>query len=284
MIEADEMSNYLSSLLISLFFSVVIGFIAYKKGFFILNPRVPAPVRGIDVIKEFAAFIIAQMLVIPAFIVIIFTIFYGDVPKKLSIYDQGWVNILMIVGGFLAVFIIFLSLSRTLRYQIWGDTKNWTHHILMGVMTWFISVPVVLFFEQLTSLFVWKVFQQSPIDQVAVKHFKHLMPDQVLFWCTAFLVICIVPIVEELLFRGFLQSWFRRKIKNPLGAIALTSIIFACFHFSVSQGVSNIVLLCSLFILSCFLGFLYEKQHSLWASIGLHAFFNAMSISMIMQA
>ena len=63
----------------------------------------------------------------------------------------------------------------------------------------------------------------------------------------------------------------------------IASLIFAAFHFSTSQGLNNIELLVSLFVLSCFLGFLYERQESLLASMALHATFNAISILAILE-
>jgi uncharacterized protein len=66
-----------------------------------------------------------------------------------------------------------------------------------------------------------------------------------------------------------------------LGSILLASLIFAFFHFSYSQGIDNIEVITSLFVFSCFLGFVYERQQSLWASVGLHALFNAISVVLI---
>ncbi|MBI3211827.1 MAG: CPBP family intramembrane metalloprotease [Simkania negevensis] len=50
------------------------------------------------------------------------------------------------------------------------------------------------------------------------------------------------------------------------------------FHLSSSQGVGNI----SLFIFALYLGFLYEKQCSLFASIALHMTFNSISVIRIL--
>jgi membrane protease YdiL (CAAX protease family) len=101
-----------------------------------------------------------------------------------------------------------------------------------------------------------------------------------LFWSSVILIVTLVPFLEEVLFRGFLQTWLRRVV-GVSGAIWLTALTFALFHFSTSQGADNVELISSLFVLGCFLSFLRERQRSLWAPIGLHAAFNAISILMI---
>src|SRR3989304_2390656 len=59
--------------------------------------------------------------------------------------------------------------------------------------------------------------------------------------------------------------------------IFLAGLCFALFHLAPSQGLGNISLIVSLFAFSCYLGFIYEKRGSLFASIGLHMTFNAVS-------
>jgi membrane protease YdiL (CAAX protease family) len=67
-------------------------------------------------------------------------------------------------------------------------------------------------------------------------------------------------------------------------AILLTSLAFALFHYSGSQEIGNVSLIASLFTFALFLGFIYEKQSSLFASIGLHMTFNLASALRILLA
>ena len=84
-------------------------------------------------------------------------------------------------------------------------------------------------------------------------------------------------ILEEFLFRGVLQNFLKKYFKRDV-SIIITSLVFAFFHYSPSQKLSNISIIGSLFVLACFLSFLYERQKSLFAPIFLHATFNAISI------
>jgi membrane protease YdiL (CAAX protease family) len=65
-------------------------------------------------------------------------------------------------------------------------------------------------------------------------------------------------------------------------AIVFSSICFSAFHFSFSQGIGNISLLFSLFVFALFLGFIYERQGSLFASISLHMTLNIVSVARIL--
>ncbi|GAF76601.1 unnamed protein product, partial [marine sediment metagenome] len=62
------------------------------------------------------------------------------------------------------------------------------------------------------------------------------------------------------------------------GAILLSSFFFAAFHFSILQKWSNVTILVTLFVLSIFLGLLYERQKSLLSPIVLHSTFNFFSV------
>jgi membrane protease YdiL (CAAX protease family) len=82
--------------------------------------------------------------------------------------------------------------------------------------------------------------------------------------------------VEELLFRGTLQQ-FLKKYFPVKTSIAITALVFACFHYSSAQDLGNFSLIPSLFVFACFLGYTYERQGSIFASIGLHITFNLAS-------
>jgi membrane protease YdiL (CAAX protease family) len=282
-IQMKMVHDHLEGFMLAVLLFTFAAFIAWLRGFFRFYPPVPPPVAGRDVLKGFVTFIITQVLILPTIIMAFFIWKTGKLPSQGSLSHEGWINIASICGGFLAVFCVFKSLTPHLRHRIIGDSTAWFHHMLVGIGAWFISYPLVLAMDQALSLVVSLWLRQTPVEQVAVRHFRYALGDPLIFWSTALAVVTLVPMVEEFLFRGLLQSWLRNKISRPFVAIALTSIIFALFHYSSSQGTSNIELLCSLFVLSCFLGYVYERQRSLWASIALHGFFNGMSVLMILQ-
>ena len=83
-------------------------------------------------------------------------------------------------------------------------------------------------------------------------------------------VCLIAPFIEEMLFRGLILRSFLQNYSS-ISAIALSSLLFALFHFTVSQ-------LPVAFILGCFLGWLYLRTKSLWPSILAHFLYNSLVI------
>jgi membrane protease YdiL (CAAX protease family) len=114
-------------------------------------------------------------------------------------------------------------------------------------------------------------------DQLAVEYVKAALKNPIYFVLAVANVSLFAPFIEELLFRGFLQTYLTNRFSTKI-AIVLTSVLFAIFHFAPEQKLSNITILSSLFVLSCFLGFLYEKQKYLLSQMILHAAFNLISI------
>ncbi|AQT69562.1 CAAX amino terminal protease self- immunity [Anaerohalosphaera lusitana] len=86
-------------------------------------------------------------------------------------------------------------------------------------------------------------------------------------------VIVIIPIFEELLFRGLLQSSLVSYMGNWPG-IAATSLIFAVLHANWTHWLP-------LFLLSCGFGYAYEKSGSLWRPIFMHMIFNGTNVAML---
>lgn len=79
-----------------------------------------------------------------------------------------------------------------------------------------------------------------------------------------------VPVMEELLFRGLIQSTARSYINSPWLAILITSFIFALMHPVLHWP--------AIFVLSMALGYSYERSGSLFRPIFIHIFFNATAL------
>jgi membrane protease YdiL (CAAX protease family) len=85
------------------------------------------------------------------------------------------------------------------------------------------------------------------------------------------LAVGIVPVTEELLFRGLLQTTIRSILDKPWPAVFLTSVLFAMVHQNPEHWPV-------LFILAVGMGYAYEKSGSLWRPIFIHALFNTIPI------
>ena len=148
-------------------------------------------------------------------------------------------------------------------------------------MTWFIAYPIVSTVGQTLSFILYLFFDISPLEQTPVKALKTTFNDPLVFGFMAAIIVFLVPIIEELMFRGLMQTYLNNYFRR-VPAIVLTAFVFALFHYSPEQGATNIEFIVTLFVLSCFLGFIYERQASLWAPIGLHVAFNGISVLAIL--
>jgi membrane protease YdiL (CAAX protease family) len=85
-----------------------------------------------------------------------------------------------------------------------------------------------------------------------------------------FTAVVVVPFIEELIFRGMIQTLLRSYIR-PWPAIFAASLIFIIFHANPEHWFA-------LFTLSICLGYTYEKSGSLFRPVFVHMLFNAMSV------
>lgn len=278
----------------ALFFAGFLSLIAWRRGFFHCPPLSPKGMDGItasDVLCIFGVFLVIELFLVPVFAGFWLSFKAGHFIQqdhvKLDTVTQGWFNLITITSSAIGVILFSVLQDKTKRQLIyWGGQASGSRFALLfknwcfGAMTWLLSYPYVVAMGQVVGILLVFLGPEQHVEQVAVKHLKSTMQFPVLFTMTILAIIAIVPIAEEILFRGFLQRWLVQNLGRVKG-IALASLLFAIFHFSLSQKWDNIELLLSLFILSCFLGYIYERQGSLWAPIGLHTTFNTLSVMMI---
>ncbi len=86
------------------------------------------------------------------------------------------------------------------------------------------------------------------------------------------IVTFIVPVTEEVFYRGFLYTWFRNR--RPFWiAVFFSSMMFGVSHIIPIQIVMSIVL-------SVIITLVFEKSGSLWNAITIHATNNALGATL----
>lgn len=189
----------------------------------------------------------------------------------------AWLNFLnstMILVGLL-ILIYAIPLLR----NMWSREKiSYSHDFGTAFTAWVISFPLIVFVNQGLDWIVTNIFHVAHApDQLAVQFLKMTLGYPILFILALISIVVLAPLVEEILFRGFLQSFIRQHLGRKQ-AIFITSLLFSLFHYSPEQKMSNITIVGSLFAFSLFLGFIYEKRGSLFAPIFLHSLFNTINV------
>jgi len=180
------------------------------------------------------------------------------------------VSIVCFQGAALVIIGIFVRKHRLTWSQAFGFLNQWKSSVLIGWGGAIIFLPVgwVL---QTVSVLVLKVLSQKPTEQAAVQALGTV--NTWLEWVFMLtMVIVLVPIVEEILFRGILYPLVKQA-GYPKVALWGVSLFFAAMHF-------NVVIFVPLFVLALLLTWLYERTDNLLAPIAAHSLFNALNFAL----
>lgn len=257
------------------FFLAIATFIAYTRGFFFLEK---------PWVRKGSFTVTASAFAIYFFCSLFLQNLIFWILKSFFVETEF---VLLAATNFLGMTINFLVLSA---FSLEGEKRgisSWgkgnLQDIWIGISVWGFAFPLAIVLGQMVSISVQFLFHQSyiSIDQVAVGYIKSLLPYPILLSLNTTAIFLFVPITEEILFRGFFQTWLRGYLK-PKYAILITALFFSGMHYSSSQGIANGELLTSLFVLGILLGYLYERQKTLLAPIGLHCFFNFVTLCLIL--
>ncbi len=138
-----------------------------------------------------------------------------------------------------------------------------------GLLWLLITYPLIIVTQEVVQL-----FSDSRDDsQLIVRYFlEH--PDKSHRLAIAFMVVIVAPLAEEIIFRGYFYGVIRR-FGGRIPALLISSLLFAAIH-------AHLPSIPGLFILAITLCLLYERTGSLWASMTLHASFNASTIAALL--
>lgn len=262
-------------ILICSVFGFITSSIAIKKKFYDLPcslSLLPIKLSFLHVLACFCIYLINSSLLAP-FVLKHLAFLRFPLPAV-----AAWVQLLVMCFS-LFLLLVFCSLSVPKGFgKIWKDNQRSSliKDISIGALTWVLAFPLVAIVEQIADLVIYALFGVTTYEQEAVRYLKMALQSPSQLVTALLLILGAAPFLEELLFRGLLQTWLKKHLGRK-ASILLASLCFACFHLSASHGVGNLSLIPSLFAFSCFLGFIYEKQRSLGASISLHMTFNLIS-------
>lgn len=254
-------------------FSVYIG---KKRSFFSLDPQPwTVPVYWFHVLISFAIYFVINLCVL--FTSLFFRTY--ALSNSWSLQDSSKISFVA-ACSIACLLLLYIHKISHIGSFIWGriDRNCFSNNLKAVLLTTAIALPAVLFLSECLHWLISVVFHihQLP-EQLAVQFLKMTFAYPFYFLLTFLMIVVLAPLTEEILFRGILQSFIRQHL-GAKTAIFITSFAFSFFHYSPLQQLSNIPILSSLFLLSLFLSFIYEKQRSLSAPMLLHAVFNLINI------
>ena len=247
---SSELITHIQLAIIATALSFVALRIARRLHFFEWEKRSPISISVKTAVQLFVLFLSFQILFFPLAVSLGFLLAGKEVI--LTGEEQSWYSLLGMAS--MAALLSFYA------YLKWKELRPLFHssqkgkELFLGAATWLIAFPVVMVFAELLAIILSDILKYDLTDQTAIKQIKKTLAHPPLFISMALAVTTLVPIMEEFLFRGVLQTALRAYL-DVWQAIILSSVLFAAFHFSVEQGINNIPILFSLFLLSLSWGF-----------------------------
>jgi membrane protease YdiL (CAAX protease family) len=178
----------------------------------------------------------------------------------------------LLEGGLIAAMAVVAHLTFARRLKGFGLNVRTIGRDAAYAMVYLLAVyPLILF-----ALWAVLTVGQLVKDDFSIEVHQSLtfLGENGNAGLTALVVVfavVIVPIFEEMLFRGFLQTTLRSLTARPWAAIFLTSALFSLLH--------PLTHVPALFCLSIGLGYAYERSGSLFRPIFMHIFFNGISVA-----
>lgn len=259
------------------FLAAILLWTGWRRGFFAFpNKEWDVPIRFYHLVGAFAIYFLVSTGVSQFALFLLKNQIIGN-----FLTYSSWINFSLSFSVFVFLLIYWRFLPQRVRFGILvnpAEKQIWQEDIWNACYAWILSFPLVLFLSQGLELLIYKIFSVTQVpDQLAVKFLKSTFSNPLFFVLAVIAIIILAPLVEECLFRGFLQTYIRRHL-GAKHAILITSVCFSLFHYAAGQGLGNISIIISLFVLSLFLGFIYEKQGSILSPMILHSLFNTVSV------
>lgn len=108
---------------------------------------------------------------------------------------------------------------------------------------------------------------------------RTITADKFVFALDALTLVCIAPLIEEFLFRGFLNNLLREKV-NAFVRMSIVSILFTVAHMPY---IHNWIQFLAYLIGSIVLFLIYERRRSLFDAILLHSLSNGLLVILFIE-
>ncbi|MBM3959086.1 MAG: CPBP family intramembrane metalloprotease [SAR202 cluster bacterium] len=182
----------------------------------------------------------------------------GDQPLA------GGRRALLISAGFefffVAVALWYVIVRRGGTFASLGFVRPRADHwVAWAVLAWLTGVGASFGWVQVVDQMGWEFLR--PTDSA-----RELLRHNVELWLAFVVVGVVAPFTEEIFFRGFAFSGFRRDLGLVAGVV-ISAVLFALFHVEPTVFVPT-------FIFGIVLAWVYVKTGSIWPAMFAHALNN----------
>ena len=193
-------------------------------------------------------------------------------------------NAFLSIGAIAAMAVIILLARAHFARRLKGfglNAKTIHKDFFAGVLNllsvWPIVMLMIILMIFLGKLIWGQDFEVQQHEELELIAAHSQLSVRVLIIITA---VAVVPVFEEMLFRGLFQTMIRSLLDARKGAwlsIIISSGLFTAAHYEPTHWPA-------LFALSVCMGYAYEKSGSLFRPIFIHSLFNATSIIAVLYS
>jgi len=179
-----------------------------------------------------------------------------------AIEQNAFLLSLSVIGSALFVVPLVLGMAKLKRNSSLRDYFAF-NPISWGTMgRWMLVLLALLLFESFA------------IDALGVEEIPSFMmnieyPSVLSMWVLLFAVIFMAPLVEEVVFRGFLLKGFSQTFMGAYGAIVVTSLLWAMLHMQYELAYVAVI-----FVVGLVFGYARLKTNSILTPLMMHFFMN----------
>ena len=189
-------------------------------------------------------------------------------PSSIGLMDILLSNIIFLIVG--AVIFALASFSRGRKPKhVFGLRKRSQKYIIIITMAGMFVAYIAVFIGSIISNFLLSTGEPKKEDLQEIVQTLMTNDDISLKIAIALSAIIFAPLIEEIIFRGYLYPVIKR-FSHPIFSCVITSLLFAVIH-------SNLEGLMPLFLLAIVLTIFYEISKSIWVPILMHACFNGVN-------
>ena len=212
------------------------------------------------------------------FFFVVNIVIYGGIEFvfKMNLWNLGrqadmWKLIVTVICVGIFVFCMYKVHTKLFKPTVKRKIQ------LMDLIFVFVMYIADTFSSYLISLWSSMAYGTSRINLVNFFFGVNLplTTDKYIFALEALRIVCFAPLIEELLYRGFLNNLLRGKV-NTFVRMSIVSILFAAIHFPTY--IHNWIQFLAYLIGSIVLFLVYERRRSLFDAILLHSLYNGLLV------
>lgn len=215
-------------------------------------------------------------------------------PHESEMYKPSNVITLKMMQLIVSVFIFiipplfFSYLSSVNTINIFGFKNRFKRQNLLLLFLIMIFIqPFVVYCMQINTKLLYLISDYMPLiieslekmedraSELTSLFLKMNSPSELFF--NLFLIALIPAIGEELFFRGVVQRYLQKLLKNPHVGVCITACVFSAIHMQFFGFLPR-------FVLGLILGYLFYYSSNLWMSVLGHFINNALGVLLMYSA